>query len=150
MIGRPAPPFTLRDQHNQPVSLADFAGRKAVLLVFYPFAFTPTCAGELTEINTHLSRYQNPSVQVLTVSCDSVYAHRVWAEREGFTFPLLADYWPHGEVARAYGAFDASGGYATRATFLVDAAGVVRFAETLGRGERRDQSLWQAALAELG
>ncbi len=147
--GSPAPSFSLRDQHNQEVRLAHFRDRKSVLLVFYPFAFTGTCQGELAEISAHLPRYQNPSVQVLTVSCDTVYAHRVWAEREGFAFPLLSDFWPHGEVARAYGVFDAAGGFANRGTFLVDPSGVVRFAETLGPGESRDQAVWRAALAGL-
>lgn len=149
MIGSAAPPFSLRDQHNQEVSLADFRGRKAALVVFYPFAFTRTCQGELTEIQSNLSLYQNDAVQVLTVSCDSVYAHRVWAEREGFTFPLLADFWPHGAVASAYGALDPGGGFAKRASFLVGAEGVVRFAEVLGPGDSRDQAVWRAALAAL-
>jgi peroxiredoxin (alkyl hydroperoxide reductase subunit C) len=149
VIGSPAPSFALRDQHNQEVRLADFAGRKAVLLVFYPFAFTGTCHGELTEIRDNLALYQNAEVQVLTVSCDSVYSHRVWAEQEGFDFPLLADYWPHGEVARQYGAFHADGGFANRGTFVIDTAGIIRFAEVLGPGETRDQTAWRAALAAL-
>ncbi len=149
MIGSPAPSFALRDQHNQEVKLADFLGRKAVLLVFYPFAFTGTCQGELTEIRENLALYQNDAVQVLTVSCDSVYSHKVWAEQEGFDFPLLADYWPHGEVARRYGAFHADGGFANRGTFVIDTAGTIRFAEVLGPGETRDQTGWRAALAAL-
>jgi len=149
VIGAAAPPFSLRDQHNQDVRLADFRDRKAVLLVFYPFAFTGTCHGELTEIHANLELYQNATVQVLTVSCDSVYAHKVWAEREGFTFPLLADYWPHGAVASAYGVLHTAGGFANRGTFLVDATGIIRFAEMLGPGETRDQAVWRKALAEL-
>ena len=149
MIGRPAPGFTLRDQHNQPVALKDFRDRKAALLVFYPFAFTGTCKEELAEIRDNLALYQNPSVQVLTISCDSVYAHKVWAAQEGFDFPLLADYWPHGAVAAAYGALHPSGGFANRGTFLVDPSGVIRFTELLGPGESRDQGVWRSALAEL-
>jgi len=149
VTGRPAPPFTLRDQHHQPVALHDFRGRKAVLLVFYPFAFSRTCTGELAEIRDNLALYQNETVQVLTVSCDSVYAHKVWAEQEKFTFPLLADFWPHGETARAYDAFDPGGGFANRGTYLVDRAGMIRFAELLGPGEARDQSVWRAALDTL-
>jgi mycoredoxin-dependent peroxiredoxin len=147
--GSPAPGFALRDQHNQQVALADFRGRKAVLLVFYPFAFTETCQGELTEIRDNLSLYQNDTVQVLTISVDSVYAHKVWAEREGFTFPLLADYWPHGEVARSYGVLHEAGGFANRGTFLIDPVGAVRFAEMLGPGEQRDPAVWRDALAAL-
>ena len=137
-VGATAPGFTLKDQNNQEISLADFRGRKAVLLVFYPFTFTGTCQGELSEINEHLPDYQNSSVQVLAVSVDSVYSHKVWATERGFGFPLLADFWPHGGVASAYEVFHAAGGFANRGTFVIDADGVIRFAEELGPGEKRD------------
>jgi mycoredoxin-dependent peroxiredoxin len=148
-IGAQAPDFTLKDQHNQPVSLADFRHRKAVLLVFYPLAFTGTCQGELSEIKDNLPAYANDRVQVVTVSVDSTHSHKVWAEREGFEFPLLADFWPHGAVARNYGVFNDVAGFANRGTFLIDAGGVVRFAEMTGPGQARDQKAWQAALAGL-
>ena len=148
-VGATAPDFVLKDQNNQPVALADFRGRKAVLLVFYPFTFTGTCRGELTEIRDNLPDYQNDAVQVLAVSVDSVYAHKVWATQEGFDFPLLADFWPHGEVAQAYDVFHSSGGMANRGTFLIDRDGVIRFAEMIGPGESRDQKAWRAALADL-
>jgi mycoredoxin-dependent peroxiredoxin len=148
-VGSRAPDFTLKDQHNQPVSLADFRGRKAVLLVFYPMAFTGTCQGELAEIKDNLDAYANDRVQVVTVSVDTTHSHKVWAEREGFEFPLLADFWPHGGVARAYGVFNEVAGFADRGTFLIDRDGVVRFAELTGPGQARDQKAWQAALADL-
>ncbi len=148
-VGAPAPEFTLKDQNNQVVRLADFRGRKTVLLVFYPFTFTGTCQGELTEIRDNLPAYQNDDVQVLAVSVDSVYAHKVWATQEGFDFPLLADFWPHGEVAQAYGVFHDGGGFANRGTFVIDREGVVRFAEMIGPGESRDQNTWRQALTDL-
>ncbi|WP_328466690.1 peroxiredoxin [Actinoplanes sp. NBC_00393] len=148
-IGVPAPDFTLKDQNNQEVRLADFHGRKAVLLVFYPLAFSRTCQGELTEIRDNLPAYANDAVQVLTISVDSVYSHKVWAMQEGFDFPLLADFWPHGAVAQAYGVFNTDTGFANRGTFLVDTTGTVRFAEMNGPGEARDQDSWRAALATL-
>src|SRR3954464_12824065 len=111
-VGTEARAFPLRDQNNQGIRLADFRGRKAVLLVFYPMAFTGTCQGELTEIKDNLPEYANDDVQVLTVSIDTVYAHKVWADREGFDFPLLADFWPHGAVASAYGVFNEVAGFA--------------------------------------
>jgi mycoredoxin-dependent peroxiredoxin len=147
--GSPAPGFTLKDQHNQEVSLADFHGRKAVLLVFYPLAFSGTCQGELTEVKDNLGTYANDDVQILTVSVDSTWAHRVWAEREGFDFPLLSDFWPHGAVASAYGVFNETAGFANRGTFLIDRDGVIRFAEMLGPGESRNQDTWREALAAL-
>ena len=148
-IGSTAPDFVLKDQNNQEVSLADFRGRKAVLLVFYPLAFTGTCQGELTAVRDGLADFANETVQVLTVSVDSAYSHKVWADREGFDFPLLADFWPHGAVAQAYGVFNADAGFANRGTFLIDRDGVVRFAEMIGPGQSRDQKAWRAALAEL-
>ena len=147
--GTPAPDFALKDQNNQEVRLADFRGRKAVLLVFYPLAFSGTCRGELTGIVAHLPDYQNDDVQVLTVSVDSSWSHKIWAERDGFAFPLLADFWPHGEVARRYGVFNDIAGFANRGTFVIDRSGVIRFAEMLGPGEARDQEGWRAALASL-
>jgi len=147
--GATAPEFNLKDQNNQEVRLSDFRGRKAVLLVFYPFTFTGTCRGELTEVSGSLDEYQNDAVQVLAVSVDSTYSHKVWAIEQGFDFPILADYWPHGEVAAAYGVFDSTGGFANRGTFLIDREGVIRFAEELGPGEARDQKAWRAALADL-
>ena len=147
--GSRAPDFTLRDQNNQEITLADFRGRKAVLLVFYPLAFSGTCQGELAEIKNNLSAYANDRVQILTVSVDSVYSHKIWAEREGYDFPLLSDFWPHGEVARAYGVFNEHKGYANRGTFLIDEHGTIRYAQENQPGERRDQKDWQTALAEI-
>lgn len=146
MIGSPAPGFALRDQNNQEVLLPSFRG-SPVLLVFYPFAFTGICQGELAYVRDHLSSVS--SVRVLAISVDSVFAHKVWADREGYDFPLLADFWPHGEVARAYGVFNEKTGAANRGTFAVDASGVVRFAATNGPGEPRDPSVFTAALASL-
>jgi peroxiredoxin (alkyl hydroperoxide reductase subunit C) len=148
-VGSQAPDFTLKDQNNQEVRLADLRGRKNVLLVFYPLTFTGTCQGELSLIRDDLATYQNDTVQVLAISVDSAYAHKVWAEREGFDFPLLADFWPHGAVATSYDAFRDTAGVAHRATYLIDTAGVIRFAELIGPGESRDAAIWRAALAEL-
>jgi peroxiredoxin (alkyl hydroperoxide reductase subunit C) len=148
-VGSQAPDFVLKDQNNQAVRLSDFRGRRAVLLVFYPLAFSGVCRGELREIQDNLDAYANDDVQVLTVSVDSMFAHKVWAERDGFDFPMLADFWPHGGVARAYGVFNEEFGTAYRGTFLIDRAGVVRFAELNQPGDARDQRSWRAALAEV-
>lgn len=148
-VGTQAPAFTLKDQHNQEVALADFRDRKAVLLVFYPLAFSGTCQGEMQFLRDDPGTYANEDVQVVTVSVDSTWAHRVWAEREGFDFPLLSDFWPHGAVAQAYGVFNADAGFADRGTFLIDRSGVIRFAAVVGPGESRSAEVWQAALATL-
>jgi peroxiredoxin len=147
-VGAEAPDFVLKDQNNQEVRLSDFRGRRSVLLVFYPLAFTGTCQGELCEVRDNLDAYVNDDVQVLTVSVDSVYSHKIWADREGYQFPMLADFWPHGAVAQAYGVFNDAAGFANRGTFVIDKAGVVRFAEMNGPGEARDQQGWRKAIAE--
>ncbi|WP_433529343.1 peroxiredoxin [Micromonospora sp. CA-263727] len=149
-VGAEAPDFVLKDQNNQEVRLSEFRGRRTVLLVFYPLAFSGVCQGELCEVRDNLNEYVNDDVQVLTVSVDSVYAHKIWAEREGYQFPLLADFWPHGGVAEAYGVFNDVAGIAFRGTFVIDKTGVVRFAEMNKPGEPRDQQGWRKALAEVG
>jgi peroxiredoxin len=143
----PAPDFALRDQNNQVVRLADLRGAHAVLLVFYPFAFTGTCQSELGDVRDSSASLADAGVQVLTVSVDTVYAHKVWAEREGYEFPLLSDFWPHGAVARDYGVFNEKTGAAVRGTFLVDAGGVIRFAERLAPGVGRAPGWLSTALA---
>ncbi|WP_229402586.1 peroxiredoxin [Micromonospora okii] len=147
-VGAEAPDFVLKDQNNQEVRLSDFRGKRTVLLVFYPLAFTGICQGELCEVRDNLNEYVSDDVQVLTVSVDSVYSHKIWADKEGFQFPLLADFWPHGAVAQAYGVFNETAGIANRGTFVIDKAGVVRFAEMNMPGEARDQQGWRKALAE--
>ncbi|GAA4613854.1 peroxiredoxin [Saccharopolyspora hordei] len=148
-VGAQAPDFTLPDYNKEKVSLADFRGKKNVLLVFYPFAFSGICQGELCQVRDDLSEFQNDDVQVLGVSVDSPFALKAWADKEGYTFPLLSDFWPHGEVAKAYGVFNETAGMANRGTFLIDTEGKVRFAEVNQPGEARDQNVWKKALAEL-
>lgn len=148
-VGQPAPELALRDQNRQVVSLADFRGRSNVLLVFYPYAFTRVCGGELAAIRDDIGSFQNDAVQVLTVSVDTPYANRVWGEREGFGFPMLSDFWPHGAVAQAYGCFDATRGAATRGTYVIDRDGVVRWKEVNAIPDGRDLDAWRKALAEL-
>ncbi|MBA3488679.1 MAG: peroxiredoxin [Longispora sp.] len=148
-VGTRAPDFTLRDQNNQKVTLADYVGRKHVLLVFYPLAFTGICQSELAEIKENLPLYQIDDVAVLTISVDSVYSHKVWADREGFEFPLLADFWPHGGVAKAFGVFNEGKGTAFRGTFVIDKTGLIRYAELSESGQARDQGAWRKVLETL-
>jgi peroxiredoxin len=148
-VGELAPDFTLRDQNNEELALSSFRGRKAVLLVFYPLAFTGICTGELCVVRDDLSTFQNDDVQVATISVDSPYSHKVFAEREGYQFPLLADFWPHGGVAKQYGVFNETAGFANRGTFLIDRDGVVRFAEMNEPGQGRDAQRWREAIKEV-
>jgi mycoredoxin-dependent peroxiredoxin len=148
-VGDLAPDFTLNDQNNQPVSLSAFKGEKNVLVVFYPLAFSGVCSGELSAIRDDLPRFQNDTVQTLTISVDSFFVHRVWADQEGFDFPLLADFWPHGAVAQSYGVFDEQKGSARRGTFLVDVGGVVRWKVVTELGVARNAADYATALAAL-
>lgn len=148
-VGAAAPDFTLPDYNKEQVTLSSFQGGKNVLLVFYPFAFSGVCQGELCQVRDELNEFQNDQVQILGVSVDSPFALKAWAEQQGYTFPLLSDFWPHGEVAKSYGVFNEQAGMALRGTFLIDTSGIVRFAEVNQPGEARDQGVWKKALAEL-
>lgn len=148
-VGSEAPDFTLNDYNKQPVQLSSFRGDKPVLLVFYPFAFSGICTGELCQLRDEFADYDNKGVQVLGVSVDTPFSLKAWADQEGYQFPLLSDFWPHGDVARSYGVFNEDAGLAVRGTFLIDTAGVVRFAEVNAPGEARDQQGWKKAVSEL-
>ena len=148
-VGSEAPDFTLKDQNNQPVTLSSFRGDRPVLVVFYPFAFSPLCTNELCAVRDDLGDFQNDDVQILAVSVDHPFALKAWSESQGFTFPLLSDFWPHGETSKAYGVFNDGAGMAVRGTFLVDTDGIVRFAEVNGPGQVRDQGGWRKAVAAL-
>ncbi|WNV83456.1 peroxiredoxin [Umezawaea sp. Da 62-37] len=148
-VGSEAPDFTLRDSDKQKVSLSWYRGVSSVLLVFYPFAFSGTCQSELGRLQEDLATYTAAGVTVLAISVDTPYSLKVWATGQGYRFPLLSDFWPHGAVARQYGTFDEARGMANRGTFLVDVDGIVRFAEVNEPGEPRDQTAWQHAVAAL-
>ena len=147
-VGDAAPEFSLPDQDKQVVSLADLRGTP-VLVVFYPFAFSGLCTGELCQLRDELAVYTDAGVKVLAVSTDPVFSLKAYKEQEGFEFPLLSDFWPHGTVAQAYGAFNEKAGMALRGTFLIDAEGTIAFAEVNGAGDAREQSGWKNAVGKL-
>ena len=149
-VGDAAPDFTLNDQTRTPVSLSDFRGRKHVLIVFYPLAFSGVCTGEMCTLRDSIDVFRSDDVETLGVSVDSTASTAAWAARDGYEFPLLSDFWPHGAVAEQYGVFDADKGLALRGTFLVDKEGIVRFAEVNAIPDARDQQRWREALAGLG
>jgi mycoredoxin-dependent peroxiredoxin len=147
-VGQPAPDFELVNQYGEPVRLSELRGR-TVVLVFFPFAFSGICTGELCEIRDNLALFDSADAAVLGISVDSKFAQRAYAEREGYTFDLLADFWPHGAVAEQYGVFDPDSGMAKRGTFIVDADGLVRYVVVNPRGQARDFAEYRAALAGL-
>jgi peroxiredoxin len=147
-VGDRAPEFSLPDQDKQVVSLADLRGTP-VLLVFYPFAFSGICTGELCQLHDELADYTDAGVKVLAISTDPVYTLKAYKAAEGFDFPLLSDFWPHGTTAQAYGAFNEKAGMALRGTFLIDAEGTIAFAEVNSPGDAREQSGWKDAVGAL-
>lgn len=147
-IGSPAPDFELPNQFGEPVRLSALRG-SPVVIVFYPFAFSRICTSELAQIRDRWDVFAGASARVLAVSVDSKFALRAFAEAEGYGFDLLADFWPHGDVARRYGVFDEANGMARRGTFILDREGILRFRTVNPAGEARDVDAYSAALAEI-
>ena len=148
-IGDAAPDFELKDQNGNKVQLSSFKGNKNVVVLFIPFSFTGTCTGELCAIRDDLAAFQNDNVQVLAISCDSMHTQRIFAEQEGYTFPVLADFWPHGAAAKAYGIFNEDLGCAMRGTFIIDKEGIIRWTVVNGLGDARNNGDYKTAIAAL-
>ena len=148
-LGTPAPDFTLRDQHGQSIALSSYRGRKAVVVMFYPFAFSSVCTGELCAVRDSLPDFESDAVQVLAISCDPVYSLRVFAERDGLTFPLLSDFWPHGATAKAYGVFNEDRGCSDRSTYIVDRDGRIAWSVHNAMPHARDLREQAAAVVAL-
>ena len=148
-VGSEAPAFTLKDQDGNEVSLSKYLGQP-VLIVFYPFTFTGVCEGELCELRDNPATLGDGTVQVLAISCDSQFAQQQWSKAQGFTFPVLSDFWPHGAVAQAYGVFNEALGCANRGSFLIDAEGTVAAViESGDLGTARSRAEYEAAIAAL-
>ena len=148
-VGDEAPDFELFDQDRQPVRLSSFRGDKNVVLVFYPLSFTGVCQGELCAIRDEIADFSNDDTVTLAVSVDSTAVHAQWAKEQGYGFPLLADFWPHGAVATSYGVFNADIGLAVRGTFIIDKAGTVRYKVVNAIPDARDQDEYKSVLASL-
>ncbi|MBT2401154.1 peroxiredoxin [Streptomyces sp. ISL-100] len=151
-VGTLAPDFELKDNHGRTMKLSDLRApgdARNVVLLFYPFAFTGVCTGELRALRDELPKFVNDDVQLLAVSTDSIHTLRVYAEQEGFEYPLLSDFWPHGAASRAYGVFDEDKGCAVRGTFVIDKEGVVRWTVVNGLPDARDLNDYLKALGTL-
>lgn len=149
VVGEHAPDFSLPDQFGQDVSLAGFRGRKAVVLFFYPFAFTGVCTGELGGIRDRLDEFLTFDTELLAISCDPVASLAAYSESDGLNFPLLSDFWPHGAVSSSYGVLDERRGAPRRSSFLVDKEGVVRWSVHNQPSEARDLDEHLAHLRSL-
>jgi peroxiredoxin len=145
-VGDKAPDFQLKNQFGELVTLSSFEGKKAVTLVFFPLAFTGICTGELCELRDNFSIFADDNVELLAISVDNKATLRAFAEDQGYEFGLLADFWPHGAVAQAYGVFLEGPGHANRATFVIDIDGIIRAAFVTAPGEARPLADYRAAL----
>jgi mycoredoxin-dependent peroxiredoxin len=148
-VGDKAPDFELVNQHGESVKLSSFQGKKPVVLVFYPLSFSGTCTEELCELRDNFSAFESKDVELMAISVDSKFTQKLFAEKEGYKFQVLADFWPHGGVAQAYGVFKEEAGIALRGTFLIDKEGVIRNMFVNGPGEARDLASYHQALATL-
>jgi len=149
LIGDLAPDFTLPNQFGEDVTLSQFRGQKPVVLVFYPLSFSGICTGELCEIRDNFARFESSEVELLAISVDSKYVQKVFAEHEGYKFSVLADFWPHGGVAKDYGVFLEEHGISNRATFVIDKEGVLVAKFVTAPGQARSLDEYDRALATL-
>ena len=149
-VGDAAPDFTLKNELGEEVTLSQVVTTHPAVLVFVPAAFTATCTGEYCELRDNISLFNDTHVQLLGISADPKPALKVWKEQEQLDFPLLSDFWPHGEVARTYGVFLEEAGIATRATFIVDETMTIRAAFVNPPGQARPLAAYREALAALG
>jgi peroxiredoxin len=149
-VGQPAPDFTLKSTMGDPVTLSSFKGTTPVVLVFYPFTFTGVCEGELCAIRDDYSPFEKSGAQVLAISCDPAPSQKTWADQQGWTFPVLSDFWPHGEVAKSYGAFNDALGCANRVAIVIDRDGTIvdRF-DTPDLKTPRTRARYEEAIAKL-
>jgi peroxiredoxin len=149
LIGDLAPDFSLPNQFGETVTLSQFRGVKPVVLVFYPLSFSGICTGELCEIRDNFANFESKDVELLAISVDSKYVQKVFAEHEGYKFSVLADFWPHGQVAKDYGVFLEEHGISNRATFVIDKDGVLVAKFVTAPGQARSLDEYDRALATL-
>jgi mycoredoxin-dependent peroxiredoxin len=128
-VGQTAPDFALKDQNQKEVKLSDFAGKKRVVLVFYPLDWSPVCTNEHACFVNDMKSFDTLDAEVLGVSVDSVWSHKAYADKMAITYSLLADFQPRGAMAEKYGVFLPEKGITGRAIFIVDKHGKVAWAK---------------------
>ncbi len=145
-VGEIAPDFELTNQFGEVVKLSNYKGKSAVVLVFYPLSFSGTCTGELCELRDNFSLFQDARAELIAISVDSKFVQAQFAEREGYKFQLLADFWPHGAVTESYDAFLPERGHGTRVTVVIDKEGVIQARFATSPGEARSLSDYKKAM----
>ncbi|HEY3558319.1 MAG TPA: peroxiredoxin [Kribbella sp.] len=145
--GSRAPDFQTQNQYGEPVRLSDYGGRRDVVLVFYPYAFSQVCTSELTALRDRPDLLA--AAEFLAISCDPLFTLRAYADAQDLPFSLLTDFWPHGTIASTYGVFDPSHGCALRGTFIIDRTGTIRWSVVNPLPEARNLDDYAEALAKL-
>lgn len=127
-VGDKAPDFTLADINQVKVRLSDYLGKRNVLLVFYPMAFSPVCSAQIPSYQKIYDKFEDLNTEVAAISVDSIFTHKAWADGlGGISYPLLSDFWPHGGVAEQYGVMREVEGFSERALIVVDKEGIIRY-----------------------
>jgi peroxiredoxin (alkyl hydroperoxide reductase subunit C) len=148
-VGDTAPDFTLKAEDGKEWHLADFRGKKNVVLAFVPFAFSKTCSAQLPAYEADLSRFNDYDTEIVSVSMDSTHSLNAWEKSMHTTFPLLSDFYPQGKVVDMYGVRHAAG-MPERALFVIDKEGIIRYIEILhSPGEMPDNEDLFEALRKL-
>ena len=148
-VGAPAPAFSLMDQDRNIVNLDEFKGAKTVV-VFIPWPFTGICDAEACAIRDNLTALSEVDADFVVITCHAVPVTKKWSDENGFTFPVLSDFWPHGTVAREFGAFNEKAGIANRMSFVLDSDGIVRSIIDSGSlGTARESAAYIDALGEI-
>ncbi|WDF32069.1 redoxin domain-containing protein [Arthrobacter agilis] len=146
-IGSTAPSFTLANQFGETVESTSLVG--GAVVVFFPFAFSRVCTDELGQLRDNLELFDAAGVSLVAVSVDHKYTLRAFADANDISFDLLADFWPHGSVTRAYSAFDDAKGYADRVSYVLDGSGVIRAVVSSEHGQGRPITDYSQALSAV-
>ena len=128
-VGEVAPEFKLPSGDGD-ISLSDYRGKKIVVLSFHVFDFTGGWTNQVSSFSRATTQFEKSNAQVLGISCDSQHSHRAWSNSLGnIQYPLLADFNPHGDMAKSYGLFNEANGAPKRAIVIVDKSGIIKFRE---------------------
>ena len=149
IVGDQAPDFSLINQFGETVTLSEFRGKKNVVIVFYPLSFSGICTGELCELRDNFAQFERSDVELLAVSVDSKFVQKKFADEEGYKFSVLADFWPHGAVAKTYGVFLEENGFSNRATFVINKEGELVSKFITAPGQARSLDEYNRALESL-